>query len=36
MYTSRDPGAHHEVYFALVREMLECGRKHLAVHREYQ
>ena len=25
MYTSRDPRAHHEVYFTLVRELLEAA-----------
>jgi flagellar protein FlbT len=25
MYTSKDPRAHHEVYFALVRELLEAA-----------
>jgi flagellar protein FlbT len=25
MYTSKDPRAHHEIYFALVREMLEAA-----------
>ncbi len=25
MYTSRDPRAHHEVYFALVRDILEAA-----------
>jgi flagellar biosynthesis repressor protein FlbT len=25
MYTSRSPGAHHEIYFALMREILEAA-----------
>ena len=30
MYTSKDPRAHHDVYFALVRDIIEGGAERLA------
>ena len=32
MYTSRDPRTHHEVYFALVRDIVQAAPINLALY----
>ena len=36
MYTSRDPQPHHDVYFALMRDIVAGRAKHLAICRKHQ
>ena len=36
MYTSRDPQPHHEVYFSLVRDIVQAAPSTVADRRDHQ